>query len=121
MLPGSNLLLGGGKEGVLYLLDPAISGQLVGERRADRAEDPGQGGHVMGGPVFWDSSAAGPLVYNWAEDDVLRSYQLSWRAAGDAGIRAGWSGVAWTSRGIAHRVGERRGPGDRDCLGIDAD
>ena len=32
----------------------------------------------MGGPVFWDSSTAGPLVYNWAEDDVLKSYKVSW-------------------------------------------
>ena len=32
---------------------------------------PVPGGHVMGGPVFWNSSAAGPLIYNWSEDDVL--------------------------------------------------
>ena len=34
------------------------------------------GGHVMGGPVFWNSSTSGALVYNWAEDDVLKAYQL---------------------------------------------
>ena len=33
---------------------------------------PVNGGHVMGGAVFWKSPAAGPLVYNWSENDVLR-------------------------------------------------
>jgi hypothetical protein len=27
--------------------------------------------------VFWKSSTEGSLVYNWAEDDVLKAYQLS--------------------------------------------
>ena len=26
----------------------------------------------MGGPVFWDSASAGPLVYNWSEEDTHR-------------------------------------------------
>jgi hypothetical protein len=77
ILPGSNLLLGGGKEGVMYLLDPAHLGQLTSNDAQVLQKLPVQGGHVMGGPVFWDSSAAGPLVYNWAEDDVLRSYKVS--------------------------------------------
>ncbi len=77
ILPGSNLLLGGGKEGVLYLLDPAHLGQLTTNDGQALQKIAVQGGHVMGGPVFWNSSAAGPLVYNWAEDDVLRSYKVS--------------------------------------------
>src|SRR4051794_15956214 len=77
ILPGSNLLLGGGKDSVLYLLDPAHLGQLAANDIQVVQKLPVNGGHVMGGPVFWDSSAAGPLVYNWAEDDVLRSYKMS--------------------------------------------
>jgi hypothetical protein len=76
LLPGTNLLLGGGKEGVLYLLTSTSLGHLA-PNDAQIVQKIRAGGHVMGGPVFWNSSASGPLVYNWSEDDVLKAYQLS--------------------------------------------
>ncbi|HEY7595385.1 MAG TPA: hypothetical protein VH969_19700, partial [Actinophytocola sp.] len=77
LLPGTNLLLGGGKEGVLYLLDSdRLGGKVLNDTQiAQRL--PMLGGHVMGGPVLWTSPASGPLVYNWSEDDVLKAYRLS--------------------------------------------
>ncbi|MEO8520797.1 MAG: hypothetical protein ABI603_05495 [Acidobacteriota bacterium] len=77
LLPGTTLLLGGGKEGVLYLLDSANLGHKVAKDAQIVQQLPVTGGHVMGGPVYWDSPAAGPLVYNWPEDDVLKAYSLS--------------------------------------------
>jgi hypothetical protein len=77
VLPGTNLLLGGGKEGVLYLIDANHLGHRVANDTQIVQRIPVSGGHVMGGPVFWSSSSAGPLVYNWSEDDVLRAYRLS--------------------------------------------
>jgi hypothetical protein len=75
LLPGTNLLLGGGKEGVLYLLDANNLGhQQTDDVQAQKI--PVNGGHVMGGPVFWESPNDGSLVYNWSEDDVLVAYQL---------------------------------------------
>jgi hypothetical protein len=82
LLPGASgkkLLLGGGKEGVLYLLD----GDNLGGKD-DVAPVDGQalqiirvnGGHVMGGPVFWKSDNAGTLVYNWSEEDYMLAYRL---------------------------------------------
>jgi hypothetical protein len=76
LLPGTNLLLGGGKEGVLYLLKSTSLGHLV-PNDTQVVQKIRAGGHVMGGPVFWNSSTSGPLVYNWSEDDVLKAYQLS--------------------------------------------
>ena len=77
LLPGTNLLLGGGKEGVLYLLDADhLGGKVVNDTQIVQ-KLPVQGGHVMGGPVFWNSPLAGQLVYNWSEDDVLKAYRLS--------------------------------------------
>ena len=76
LLPG-NLLLGGGKEGVLYLLN---ANDLGGKGPVGDPQIPQRisvrGGHVMGGVVYWNSAVAGPLVYNWSEDDELKSYSL---------------------------------------------
>ena len=77
LLPGTNLLLGGGKEGVLYLLNSADLGRKVANDTQIVQRIGVSGGHVMGGPVVWNSPTAGPLVYNWSEDDVLKAYRLS--------------------------------------------
>ena len=80
LLPGTNLLLGGGKEGVLYLLD---ANNLGGKTATDSQvvqKISVNGGHVMGGPVYWDSDSpavGAPLVYNWSEDDVLVAYRFT--------------------------------------------
>ena len=76
LLPGTNLLLGGGKEGVLYLLNKDNLGRKVSGDTQIVQRIAVNGGHVMGGPVYWDSADTGPLVYNWGEDDVLVSYRL---------------------------------------------
>src|SRR3954451_696773 len=76
LLPDTHLLLGGGKEGVLYLLDADNLGHKVIDVSKIPQLIPVNGGHVMGGPVYWNSAVAGPLVYNWSEDDVLVAYRL---------------------------------------------
>src|SRR6185436_404195 len=78
LLPGTKkLLLGGGKEGVLYLLDADnLGGKMPGDPHVLQTI-PLNGGHVMGGPVFWHSGSAGLLVYNWSEADNLMAYLLS--------------------------------------------
>jgi hypothetical protein len=77
LLPGTNLLLGGGKEGVLYLVNADNLGHQVANDTQIVQKIAVNGGHVMGGPVYWNSPTAGPLVYNWSEDDVLVAYRLS--------------------------------------------
>jgi hypothetical protein len=77
LLPGTNLLLGGGKEGVLYLLNGDSLGRMVANDTQIVQKIPVMGGHVMGGIVYWHSANLGPIVYNWSEDDALKSYRLS--------------------------------------------
>ena len=77
LLPGTNRLLGGGKEGTLYLLEAANLGRMVPNDTQIPQRISVQGGHVMGGAVFWNSGSLGPMVYNWSEDDVLKMYRLS--------------------------------------------
>ena len=76
LLPGTNRLLGGGKEGVLYLLDADNLGRKVTNDTQIPQKIAVNGGHVMGGPVYWNSATLGPLVYNWSENDVLVVYRL---------------------------------------------
>jgi hypothetical protein len=77
LLPGTNLLIGGGKEGVLYLLNSQQLGHKVSNDTQIVQKIPVGGGHVMGGAVFWASPNAGSLVYNWSENDALTAYRLS--------------------------------------------
>jgi hypothetical protein len=83
LLPATNLLLGGGKEGVLYLLDATKLGRMAPGDTQIPQRIAVDGGHVMGGPVFWNSSTLGPMVYHWAEDDVLKAYRFSGGRLGD--------------------------------------
>ena len=55
LLPGTNLLLGGGKEGVLALLNSTSLGKFVENDAQIVQKLSAGGGHVMGGPVFWNS------------------------------------------------------------------
>jgi hypothetical protein len=77
LLPGSSLLLGGGKEGPLYLIDANNLGHKVANDTQIVQKLSDSNGHVMGGPVYWNSATAGPLVYNWSEEDVLKAYRFS--------------------------------------------
>jgi hypothetical protein len=76
LLPGTNLLVGGGKEGVLYLLDANNLGKKVTNDTQIPQKIAVNGGHVMGGPVYWNSATVGSLVYNWSESDVLLAYRF---------------------------------------------
>ena len=121
ILPGSNLLLGGGKEGVLYLLDPAHLGQLTTNDGQALQKIAGTGWSRDGRASVLELRGSGASRLQLGGRRRAQVVQGELGATGDAGICAGWSGVGRTSRGISHRVGERRGPGDGDCLGIDAD
>ena len=77
LLPGTNLMLGGGKEGVLYLLNSDNLGRMAANDAQIVQRIGVSGGHVMGGPVFWNSASLGRLIYNWSEDDVLKAYRFT--------------------------------------------
>jgi hypothetical protein len=85
-------LVGGGKDGNFYLLDPgkmtptgaptALVQQFLATRgRGSRARVFGNDGkeisthHIHGSPVTYDSPNHGVLVYVWGENEVLRGYQ----------------------------------------------
>jgi len=70
-IPGTTDLVGGGKQGLLYVVNTANMGQLnvngdnvVQEWQADSG--------LWGSPIFWNSSS--PSLYVWAENDTLKAY-----------------------------------------------
>lgn len=102
LLPGTNRLVGAGKQGVMYVLDisrpdaacvPALGRTCFGADGANPVQDfavappppaPNQYyRHVFGGPVVWARGAAGggTLAYVWREHDHLRAYRLTDRFA----------------------------------------
>jgi hypothetical protein len=72
---------GGGKEGVLYLVNPnqmgefnASQDQVVQEFQAVYGTGTS---HIHGTPVYFNSAANGPSLYVWGENDYLRGFQFN--------------------------------------------
>jgi len=77
MIPGTNLLVGGGKEGVLYLLNRSNLGHFRAGSDSQIVQSfHAGGGHIHGSPVYWNSPQQGPLIYLWTEEDALKSFRF---------------------------------------------
>jgi len=111
------LLVGGGKQGTLYVLDRSNMGKLKLDNAMNTLNAPwddhvnmqedsqipakfevtterhGNGFfNIHGSPVFWQSPS-GPTIYVWAEEDHLKAYLFD-SAKGKFGNLAGLEGVA---------------------------
>jgi len=84
LIPGTRLLAGGGKQGMLYVMDTNVMGgittgapdSVVQEFQATFIQNGGSTLHIHGGPVFFTAPTA-QYVYLWGENDHLRAYQYS--------------------------------------------
>ncbi len=78
LIPGTNLLVGGGKESLLYVMNVnnmghewAGNGQIVQEFNAG-------GSSIYTSPVYYNRSAdPGPWMYLWASEDYLKAYHFN--------------------------------------------
>jgi hypothetical protein len=78
LVPNTNLVVGGGKEGVMYVLDRSNlghfrsgnNGQIVQSFQGSSA------GRMNGAPVYWNSPTYGPAIYLWAAGDPLKVFRL---------------------------------------------
>jgi len=77
LLPGTSSIVGGGKDGILRLLNTASMGEYNVGFNADLQEFQATSGIIMIGPVYWNSPNSGPLVYLWGPGDHLKAFQFS--------------------------------------------
>src|SRR6185295_18732625 len=78
LVPNTSLIVAGGKEGVMYVLDrnnmghfrSGNNGQIVQSFQGSSS------GRMNGSPVYWNSTAYGPAIYNWAAGDPLKVFRL---------------------------------------------
>jgi len=79
LIPGTNLLAGSGKTGILYVLNTANLGKYTANDSGALQEVSISAGEVDAGPVMWNRPVAngGPVLYNWGASDVARAYPFS--------------------------------------------
>jgi hypothetical protein len=79
MVPGTSLLVGGGKTGVLYLLKTAGLGKNTATDSGAIQKIQISTGELRGGPVYWQRSTAngGPLLYDWGARDALKAFAFN--------------------------------------------
>ena len=77
LVPGTNAMLGAGKNAKVYTVDRTTMGGLGTARNDPPSVQVAPLGHlhVHGGPVYWNGPG-GPLVYTWAEYDTLKSFHF---------------------------------------------
>ena len=73
LIPGTHLVLGGGKEGVLYTLDTNDLGHLGDEHAIQHFKATASHLHSL---VFWQSANTGKLLYVWGQRDKAKVYKL---------------------------------------------
>ncbi len=83
LIPGTNLIVGGGKGGIFYLLN---TGNMGHETTGDTGvvqefqvsyPNPVCTGYIHGGPAYYNSSSLGQLIYIWSQNDYLHEFQFN--------------------------------------------
>jgi outer membrane protein assembly factor BamB len=119
LIPGTNIVAGGGKDGILYVMDrddmgredfsklkqPPFVASYVPTPGSDPVKnldiisshdpptqsqvDGGRIHHIHSTPVFWHSPNAGPLLYIWGENALLRAISFDGNRFGTSPLAKG--------------------------------
>jgi hypothetical protein len=76
LIPGTHRVIGGGKEGVLYMLDTRNLGHLDDEHALQHF--PATVSH-MHSVVYWRSAKSGDLLFMWGQRDRAKVYKFDGR------------------------------------------
>ncbi len=74
LLPGTHLVIGGGKEGVMYVINTEHFGHLGDEHAVQHFPATSSHLHSM---VYWKSAKNGNLLYLWGQRDRARAYRFN--------------------------------------------
>ncbi len=74
LVPGTKLVMDGGKQGVLYLVNTDHMGHLGDEHAVEHFQATGSHLHSI---VYWNSAKNGRLIYMWGQKDHLRAYKFA--------------------------------------------
>jgi hypothetical protein len=78
LIPGTNLLIHGGKESIFYLMSLSNLGHEQSGNNQIVQYFSTSGKEIHGGPVFWNrASGAGPTMYVWPNQIALQGYQFN--------------------------------------------
>ncbi|MGH9691133.1 MAG: hypothetical protein ACRD4C_08680 [Candidatus Acidiferrales bacterium] len=79
MIPGTNVILGGGKTGLLFVLNASSLGhESTGNPHVIQEIDLGSGAGIFNGPAFYNRTAgAGPWLYIWPNGGFLTAYRFN--------------------------------------------
>ncbi len=80
LVPDTNLVVGGGKEGKLYVVD-TDTGHMGGFNTTDNVVQefqvtPGTDMHIGGTPVYWNGPN-GAFMYTWGDTDHLKQFHFA--------------------------------------------
>jgi hypothetical protein len=96
--PDTDIVLGAGKDGVLYVMDRNNMGKVIHDFSKLKSKPifftyfPGpefsptgnlefnipnkKTHHLHGSPVFWNSGTRGPMLFDWGENECLRAWTM---------------------------------------------
>jgi hypothetical protein len=82
LIPGTSLVVGGGKFGTFYVANTASLGHVQSGNGQIVQSLVNNGGGISSGPVYWNrSGGAGPWMYSWSNGsgsgDVLKAYHFN--------------------------------------------
>ena len=77
LIPGTNLVTGSGKEGILYLLNRDNLGKFNSTQDTCLQRFKIFNGHMHGSTVYWSDFAGTGLTYWWSEYDRLKATRLN--------------------------------------------
>jgi hypothetical protein len=101
--PNTDLIIGAGKDGLLYVLDRNHLGQKIGDLTVlktpplfltfdgiglpvsgpgidfaigEPGDNPNKTHHLHGSPVYWNGPS-GPMIFDWGENESLRAWKIN--------------------------------------------
>jgi hypothetical protein len=79
LIPDTNLVIGAGKQGVVYVLDRSNMGhhRSGSDNQIVQSFQGSTAGRMNGSPVYWNTPTNGQVIYLWPGGDPLKAFRLT--------------------------------------------